>query len=164
MYFEMFPSMLYTLDNGVSAQVIQDILRRVQLSDELKSNGSFFDLYDVKDGETPEMVASRWYGNPQYHWIILLANEIIDPRFDWPMSQVNLIEYCKDKYTSSNIYLTHHYVDADGYEVNMNATGATPVSNFQYEDEINESKRRIKILKAEIVSELVSNFEVIVNR
>ena len=154
----------YTLDDGVSAQVVQDILRRVKFSDELKSNNAFFDQYDIKDGETPEMVALRFYRDPQYHWVVLLANDIVDPRFDWPMTQTNLVEYCKTKYGDSSLYSTHHYVNAAGYEVNSNDPEAASVSNFQYEDEINESKRRIKILKGEVVSEVVSNFETLINQ
>ena len=160
----MFPQMIYTLDDYQTGQVVPDIFRRIQLSDELKSNTAFFDLYDVQDGETPELVAFKFYRYPQYHWIVLLANEIIDPRYDWPLTQPNLIEYCKSKYGVNEIYSTHHYVDSNGRVVDSSQVGATSVSNFQYEDQLNEGKRRIKILKAEVVAELVSNFETIINQ
>lgn len=164
MYFSKFPAIFYTQDNNVSLQIIADITRRITLSKELKDNNAFYDLYDVKDGETPEIVSARMYGNAQYHWIILLANDTVDPRFDWPLSQVNLVEYCRSKYGDSQIYSTHHYIDTNGNEVNSNAPGATSVSNFQFEDSENEKKRRIKVLKSEIVSELVSNFENLINQ
>lgn len=160
----MFPSMLYTLDNGVSAQVVQDIFRRVTLSDELKSNNAFFDQYDIMEGETPEIVSQKFYRESQYHWIIMIANDIVDPRYDWPLTQPNLVDYCKSKYGSNNIYSTHHYEDAQGYEVNSDHPSATAISNFEYEDKNNESKRRIKILKGEVVSEIVSNFETLINQ
>ena len=159
MYFEMFPQIIYTQDDYATGQIVPDVLRRIRLSDELKSNNSFYDEYDVKDGETPEIVASYFYRNPQYHWIILVTNDIVYPRFDWPMTQPNLVEYCKSKYGTANIYSTHHFTNASGYEVNSTAVGAVPVSNFTFEDEQNEGKRRIKVLKPELISEIVSNFD-----
>ena len=164
MYFSMFPQMLYTLDDYSSGQLVTDITRRVKLSDELKNNTAFFDLYDVVDGETPEHIADKVYGDSQYHWVVLLTNEIIDPRYDWPLTQPDLVDYCKSKYGSANVYATHHYIDANGYTVNSTEAGATSVSNFTYEDGVNETKRRIKLLKPEVVSEVVSNFEELVNR
>jgi hypothetical protein len=118
MFFEKFPLLLYTVDDGKTLQAVPDILRRAVLSDELKNNSSYFDQYDIKDGETPEIVADYWYGNSNLHWLILIANDIVDPRFDWPMSYNNLIEYCKGKYGDNNVYAIHHYVNAQDYIVN----------------------------------------------
>ena len=164
MYFEAFPLMLYTLDDGSSAQVVPDIIRRTILSDELKDNNSLFDLYDITEGETPELVSYKMYRDSQYHWIILMTNDMVDPRFDWPLTQVNLVNYCKSKYGEANVYATHHYINSSGYEVNSTDVEATSVSNFAYEEGINENKRRIKILKPEVVSELVSNFDALIKR
>jgi len=118
MFFEKFPLFQYTLDDGASAQTLPDILRRIKISEELKKNNSFFDQYDIKDGETPEIVAQNWYGDSNLHWIILLSNDIIDPRFDWPMSYYNLVEFCKGKYGPANINKLHHYVNLNEYIVN----------------------------------------------
>jgi hypothetical protein len=111
MLFDKFPSILYTLDNGKSVQTVTDILRRVILSPEIRKNEAFYDQYDIKDGETPEMVANYFYNDPQLHWAILMANDIIDPRFEWPLSYYNLIQYCKGKYGEDQIYHTHHYIN-----------------------------------------------------
>ena len=83
-------------------------------------------------------------------------NEIIDPRYDWPLSTFNLIKYCQSKYT--NINGTHHYENTTGDWVNSTASGAVSVSNFQYEEKINESKRRIKILKPKYIDAVVKEF------
>lgn len=99
-YFEKFPRILYSLDNLASGQVVPDILRRIAAVDELKTNESYLDQYDIKDGETPEIIAEKIYGDPGLHWIILMINEIIDPRFDWPLTYDNLINNCIAKYGS----------------------------------------------------------------
>jgi hypothetical protein len=156
MYFQNFPYTYYSLNEGANVKVITNITLRAQVSDQIKANFVLFDEYDVKDGETPEIVADKFYNNSLYHWIILHVNDIIDPRFDWVMTTNNLVKFCEDKYT--NIYGTHHYENAEGYWVNSDASGATPISNFQYEDRLNEEKRRIKILKPIYVEAVVSDF------
>lgn len=109
MYFLKFPLTLYTLDNGQSIQTIQDIFKRVTLTYSTKTKRSSYNLYDVVDGETPEIVSHKFYNSTMYHWIILHANEILDPRFDWVMTQVDLIKYVKLKYGEENMYKIHHY-------------------------------------------------------
>ena len=93
MFFQKFPLLPYTLDNGTTFQLVPDILRRIKLSTEISQTGSFFDQYDVKDGETPDIVANYWYGDSNLHWVVLMSNDIIDPRFDWPLSYYNLVEF-----------------------------------------------------------------------
>ena len=190
MFFEKFPYLYYTLDDKNTYQIVPDILRRIKLSEELKNNNAFFDQYDIRDGETPEMLADKFYGSPMLHWVILLANDIIDPRFDWPLDYYNLVEFCKGKYGENSIYQLHHYADEAEYIVAgyrgldesstfllpipivLESSGSVqstlllqnhpsnliPVSNFSYEDAINEKKRRINILKPQVVSEFDSNF------
>jgi hypothetical protein len=117
MFFDKFPLLAYTLDDSRTIQTVPDILRRAVLSDELKNNSSYFDQYDIKDGETPEIVADYWYGDSNLHWVILIANDIIDPRFDWPMSYNNLVEFVKGKYGEQDLYSVHHYVNPQDYIV-----------------------------------------------
>jgi hypothetical protein len=154
-YFDQFPSMYYTFDN-VSATLVTNFLARVALSDELKSNVTLYSPYTIADGDTPEIVADKVYGDPQLHWVILLTNEIIDPRYDWCLSQYNLDAMCEAKY--ANMYGTHHYETTDGYIVDSNYPGAVSISNYQYEDRLNEAKRTIKILNPNLVAEFVKEF------
>ncbi len=226
MYFKSFPYTFYSLDNTTTVQVVTNITNRVALSDEVKQNLSLFDEYDIKDGETPELLADKVYGNPELHWLILHYNDIIDPRFDLPLSTNDLNKYVEGKYASVNGI--HHYEDANlnyangnvillssnafsnfsvddaitnntnigtGYitvkhsssnvivtvttggfisgdvikkatntSVTANITSTvvlsgTPITNLVYEDAVNESKRRIKILKASYVDAVVSDFK-----
>ena len=103
-YFEQFPITLYTLNDGVSVQVVQDIFRRVTLSSEVKDNLVLYETYHVSDGDTPEIVADLWYRDPGLNWVILVTNEILDPRFGWPMTWLQLERHIERKYPS-NLYL-----------------------------------------------------------
>ena len=226
MYFKSFPYTLYSLDDISTVQVVTNITNRVSLPDEVKNNLSLYDEYDIRDGDTPELVADRFYSNPELHWLILHYNEIIDPRFDWPLDTNNLNRQVASKY--ANVNGIHHYEDANGNYANGNVyllssndftefniddviinitntgtgyitqknsssnvrvtvtTGGfisgdrikniantsssanitstvllsgTPVTNYTYEDEVNESKRKIKILKNAYVDAIVSDFK-----
>ena len=156
MYFNKFNKLQYTLDNGKSFQIVTDILTRVAFRDDIVNNTALYDEYDVQDGQTPEILAAQYYGNSNYHWIILLTNQIIDPVLDWPMSQNQLTDYCEQKYT--NIYGTHHYENNDGIVVNSTEAFATPITNYDFEDRENEKKRRIKLIRKAVIAEVVSEF------
>jgi len=117
-FFENFPRIAYTLDDNESEQVIQDIFKRAILSKEFQDNNSYFETYEVLGGETPEQLSFRFYGTPSLHWLILLTNNIIDPRFEWPLSQDNLIKQTQKKYgTERDIFTTNRAVNAKGYQV-----------------------------------------------
>jgi len=152
MYFSKFPFLFYTLDDGKSYQLTTDIFRRTAFISNVIQNVAFYDEYDVQDGETPEIIADMVYGNSEYHWIIMMANDIVDPVLDWPMTYNQLVKYSEDKY--DNIQAIHHYEDENGYIVNS----GFPVSNIQYEESVNESKRRIKIVRKEIISDIIDEF------
>ena len=172
--------------------------RRVKLSEEIKRNAAFFDKYDVMDGETPEIIADKFYGDSNLHWLILLSNEIIDPRLDWVMDFNTLVSYVKGKYGENSADSVHHYTNAAGYRIGgyrgvredstitnplpiilESETGITssillenapaagdliPVTNLDYEDALNENKRRINILRPEVISEIDDYFTTLINQ
>jgi len=194
MYFGSFPLMLYTLDDRRSGQVVTDLARRAGYNKEFINNIAFYEFYDVKDGESPEIVSDIFYNTPLYHWVILHANNIIDPRYDWPMSQENLLRFCIRKYGGEpEIYKTKLYTNQKNYVVDSYSglqensprsdkeevfisfeDGSTllltdppftiySVSRLEYETAINEAKRKIKIPKSEVVSEIVNTFSKLIN-
>lgn len=156
MYFKNFPITYYSVEDGANVKVVTNITLRAVINDEVKNNYSLYDEYDVIDGETPEILADKFYRNSNYHWVILHLNEILDPRYDWPLTVKQLNTYVSDKY--DNPEAVHHYEDANGNWVNDDYPSATAISNYEYEDRLNESKRRIKILKPEFVNRIVNDF------
>lgn len=162
MYFSKFPKFLYTVDDGKSYQLSTDIFIRSGFIDNVINNNVFYEEIDVPEGDSPEILADKLYGNALYHWIILLANNIVDPVLDWPMTQNQLVEFVKQKY-SDDLYGVHHYEDEFGYTVNQSGI-AYPVSNYEYETRINDVKRRIKIPKKEALAQIVQEFEKTINQ
>jgi len=170
MYFKEFPLYQYDFDNkGQSAKLVTDILRRVALNAKVRANSLVFDNYDVKEGETPEIVADKYYGESQYHWVVLLVNDITG-WFDWPLDSVTYSKYLLDKY-GDNIDGVHHYeinqTSGDTtikLEVSSDTSGATIVTNREYEDRLQDEKRQIRLLDKAYLSFFVSEFRKIIKR
>lgn len=160
MYFENFPKFVYDFDIGGErkAIIISDITRNVRFRKEVLSNIELYDEYDVVDGETPEIISEKVYGTSQYHWIIMLVNERYDYINDFPMTYTALLKHVEDKYGVGNENEPHHYVNERGFIVNSDVEGATPVSNLQYEERLNESKRRIRVVSPRIIQKVIKQF------
>ena len=166
-YFDMFPNIYYSAKGDGKFTIMKDILSRVKLIANVKENILGFDYYDVKDGETPEMIAHRYYGDVNLHWTILVANDIVDYYEDWPMSVQRFEEFVKEKY--DNPGGIHHYeiTQTSGdtnvtIDVGMNTVeypSATAVSNYQYEDSLQEKKRQIRLISTRHIDDFVKEFE-----
>lgn len=101
-YFNYFPKTLYSANNTVGGlETVTNIIARVGFESTLKENSSGFYEYNVQDSDTPEIIAGKYYGNPERHWIVLLFNDIIDPQFDWPLKYDSLIKYVDKKYSAN---------------------------------------------------------------
>lgn len=89
-FFSKFPVIQLNQDNA--PKVIRDFFRRVVLSDRFRNNTVLMEDYIVLDGETPELVSNKFYESPYYHWVVLLVNNIINPREEWPIPENKVIE------------------------------------------------------------------------
>ena len=166
-YFQMFPDTLYDAKGNGNYTVMKDILTRVKLVASKKENILNFDYYNVQDGETPEMIAHKYYGDVNLHWTILVANDIVDYYNDWPMSVQKFEKFVFDKY--DNPQAIHHYEISQTsgqttttIDIGMNTTdypSATAISNYTYEDRLQEQKRQIRLISPDFISQFVSEFE-----
>ena len=173
-YFETFPKLYYDIAGDGNYKLITDILRRFKVRNKIQEDAVMFDRYEVKDGEKPEDVSMRFYGTPYHHWVILSMNNIKDRFYEWPLSQIDFQTYIAEKYTNPDGI--HHYeiTQSSGVsssidnshliEVNSDASGASSVSNREYEERLQDNKRLIKILRPEYLSEFVEEFKRIIQR
>jgi hypothetical protein len=102
-YFNNFPLTLYSLsaNNNINLDTVTNITARFAFEETLKENSSAFYPYEIKDTDTPEIIAAKYYNNPERHWIVLMFNDIIDPQYDWPLSYPNFIKYVSEKYAAN---------------------------------------------------------------
>ena len=167
MYFAQFPLNLYDSVGDESFKVVTHLLKRVAIRSKVKVNTLFFDTYDVKEGETPEMIADKLYDDPELHWIVLMVNDITDRYHQWPKNQNQFLSHINDKY--SNISGTHHYeisqtsgdttIKIDIGTDNTDHPTATLITNYEYEQERQDTSRKIRLLSPEYVSDFVEEFK-----
>lgn len=213
-YFNFFPKTLYSSNNAsIGLDTVTNITARFGFETTLKENSAAFYNYDIRDGDTPEIIASKYYDSPERHWIVLMFNDIFDPQFDWPLDDRNLITYIDTKYSANNYadtantsvkgitwalspshvqayYKVTTRTNTDGISVvekveldantYANTSSTTQVftlqdgsvitevvsketqSYYQYEVDVNESKRTIKLLKPEFVQAVEKEFKKVI--
>lgn len=213
-YFNYFPKTLYTSNNRTSGlDTVTNIISRFGFESSLKNNSAAFYKYDIQEGDTPEIIATKYYDNPERHWIVLMFNDIYDPQWDWPLQYKSFIDYVDKKYSapeyadtantsisglswamnvnnvqsyvkvitrtnSDNISIVEKLdVDANTY-ANVAVTTATYTlqdnsiitqkvtketkSYYDYEMELNEEKRSIKLLKPEFIPDVEKEFKKVI--
>jgi len=171
-YFERFPMMVYDVKNNGNFKLLPDIIRRVKQRNAIKSGQFIFDTYDVKNGEKPEDIAYKWFGDAQLHWVILMTNDVTDRYYQWPMNDAQFEEFIADKY--SNPDGIHHYeVTKDSgrttgqgpndyshlVEVNSDTDNAISISNRQYEERVQDNNRSIRLLNQRFLSDFLEEFD-----
>ena len=171
MYFSRFPLMAYDIKGTQIYKLVPDILRRVKLRANIRNGMFLFDNYDVKEGEKPEDIASKWFGDPQLHWVILMTNNITDRYYQWPLTQPQFHAHLEDKYGVGNIDSAHHYEidqtsgpstsrdNSHTIEVNSDADGATTITNREYEQREQDKLRQIRLLNKQYLNAFVEEFE-----
>lgn len=160
MYFENFQKIVYgfTIQGKYVQFALTDITENVRFKKQILADTSLFHYYTIQDGETPERIAEKLYGDPQLHWVIMLANDRIDYLNDFPRTQQQLYNYATRKY-GNNIYGVHHYVNAAGYIVSKEQVGAVSVSNIDYESQLNESKRQLRVISADYLQNILAQIK-----
>lgn len=84
---------------------------RIGLIKTFKSNLFQYFTYSLQDGETPEILADKIYGDVEAHWLVMLANDVVDPQYDWLLNYRDFTNYIISKYGSVATAKTqvHHY-------------------------------------------------------
>ena len=107
MYFNSFPVIPYDNEGNGNLKDVTNLLRRVAIRSKVSTNTAMFDTYDIKEGDTPEILADKFYDDPELHWVILLINNVTDRYHGWPMTTPQFQAYVNDKYTNPSGI--HHY-------------------------------------------------------
>ena len=176
MYFSKFPLTVYDIKGNKEYKLLPDILRRVKLRSSLSSSRFVFDKYNVKEGENPEDVAFKYYGDAQYHWVILITNNITDRFYQWPMTQPDFEDFLTDKYGAGSEDAVHHYElaqtsgatssidESHMLEVNSDTDNATSISNRQFEERIQNDLRQIRLLDERYLDSFTEEFFALIKK
>ncbi len=173
-YFSRFPLMAYRIKEGDPHKLMPQIIKRVKLRSNIKNGLLIFDKYDVKYGERPEDIATKLYGDPTLHWVVLMVNDVTDRYYQWPMTDPQFEEFLKDKYGAGNEDSAHHYEitqqsgrttsnGADDYshkvEVNSDEDNAETITNRAYERRLQDKYRQIRLLDPRYLQTFLQEFD-----
>jgi len=180
-YFRQFPDLDYpSLGNDRQSVYdynrVKNIFKRAVIRDDIYDSYVTFEKYSIQGDERPDNVAELIYGDPILDWVILITNNIINIREDWPMSDADLNNYLTEKYTDDQLSNVHHYetlliVDGSGRliqpegnwvdsdhsityldnGVRKTESRIKSVSFLQHEIALNDVKREINILKPQFL-------------
>ena len=177
MNFSKFEKGFYDLKGDGNDKVVSDLMTRVKVRSKVIDEASLYDKYDVPSGERPEDTAFKHFGSAQYHWVVLLTNNITDAYYGWPMSEQAFETFIREKYTNPDGI--HHYeitkssgkTTASGpndyshkIEVNSDATGAQSVSNREFEQGLQDEKRSINLLNPSYLPIFLDEFNDLVRK
>ena len=167
MYFQNFPLIPYDSVGNVQYKLVTNLLKRVALRAKVRTNTLLFDTYNEQEGQTPEMIADKLYGDPNLHWIVMYVNNITDRYHQWPMTTPQFLAFINDKYSDPDGL--HHYeitqtsgdttVTIDIGTDNTEHSGATTITNREFEEKRQDTLRAIRLLDPAYVDQFVEEFE-----
>jgi|TARA_B100000035_G_C20919970_1_gene518049 hypothetical protein len=188
-YFSVVPDFEYVSrlpDANISDYInVKNFFKRITLKQDIYQDLSFFTKYKIKGDDRPDNVAFQEYGRSDLDWIVLTSNNILNIQSEWPMPQFEFDKYLIEKYgTYDNLNNTHHHETTElknnddviivqkGLRVESNysityyensgmvtQSPVVEVTNYQYEEQLNDSKRNIFLLKDIYLNVIIDDFQ-----
>lgn len=97
---------------------VKNLFRRAKLREDLFNSTTAFTKYKIIGNERPEQVSQKFYNSPEYDWVVLVTNNIINIRQEWPVSNEEFNRYLERKYTQEELSAVDHYETLDFYDYN----------------------------------------------
>ena len=188
-YFSIVPDFEYVSrlpDANISDYInVKNFFKRITLKQDVYQDLSFFTKYKIRGDDRPDNVAFKEYGRSDLDWIVLTSNNILNIQSEWPMPQFEFDKYLIEKYgTYDNLNNTHHHETTElknnnnviivqkGLRVESNYSityyensgmvtqnPVVEVTNYQYEEQLNDSKRNIFLLKDIYLNVIIDDFQ-----
>ena len=168
---------------------VKNFFRRATLREDIFQSLTFFTKYSIEGDDRPDNVANKVYSNSDLDWVILLANNVTHIPTEWPMAQNDFDRFLLDKYDNYDTLYNgvHHHetievkdsneviIVREGLEVSSDFTQTyydyydaemktasnitRPVTNYQYEEKLENKKREIFVLKQEYLTVILDDIE-----
>lgn len=168
---------------------VKNLFKRITLRQDIYQDLSFFTKYKITGNDRPDNIASKVYGRSDLDWVVLTSNNIINIQDEWPMPQLEFDAYLLNKYdTYDNLNSSHHYETTElknsddviivqkglqvpstysityyfdsGIDSGMvTSYPVVEITNYQYEEKLNNDKRSIFLLKPRYLNVIIDDFE-----
>ena len=186
-YFTNFPDILlpsFTDNRNSSTDFVKskNLFKRAKIRDDIFRDAVAFEEFAIQGDDRPDNVAFKAYGDSNLDWVVLLSNNILNVRDEWPMSDTDLNRYLDNKYTQEHLNDVHHYetkeivhpstgalllseglvVDStfqfnyydQGNKTKLGTEVVGAVTNYQYEVNKNDAKRTIYLLRTNFLTQI----------
>ena len=183
-YFRPFPKINYDVKKNNSPLLLTDITKRYKIRDILQQKAAIYYNYTVRDGDRPDLIAFKYYGEETLDWLIFLCNNMMDPYYDWPLDYRKFTAYMKSLYGSVDVakstvfeyrkILNEQSTLIDGTVVpkrtvvidlntynSLSTSVREEIDAYQYYEELNDAKREIKLLDERFVPDIITEVEAI---
>ena len=168
---------------------VKNLFKKGKIREDIFQNLSFFEKYKIIGNDRPDNVAFEIYEDSKLDWVVLLSNNILNIQTEWPLPQTDFDRFVLDKYDDYDTLYNgiHHYeteevknsrgvtivpaglqVD-DSYSVSyydffikqQMTTGniSIPITNYEYEEKIEDNKRNIYLLKSTYIGIVLNDME-----
>jgi hypothetical protein len=168
---------------------VKNFFKRAKLREDIFQELAFFERYTIEGDDRPDNVAFKIYDDSTYDWVVLLSNNILNIQSEWPLPQRDFDRFLLDKYGDYDTLYNgiHHYeteevknsngvtiVPAglqvqDGYNVSyydylldqqiQTGNVSVPITNYEYEESLNNQKRQIYVLKPFYLNIVINDLE-----
>jgi hypothetical protein len=168
---------------------VKNLFKKGKIREDIFQNVAFFEKYKIVGDDRPDNVAFEVYDDSSLDWVILLSNNILNIQSEWPLPQTDFDRFVLDKYGDYNTLYNgvHHYETIEikntqgvtivpaGLQVDSSysvsyydfftdlqvTTGnlATPITNYEYEEKVENDKRNIFILKSRYLNIVFDDME-----
>ena len=168
---------------------VKNLFKKGKFREDIYQELTTFEKYQIQGDDRPDNVAFELYGDATLDWVVLMTNNILNIQTEWPMKQADFNEYLLEKYGSYDTLYTdiHHYEsnevkDSQGIVIYPKgvrvgaaqsvsyfdfykdlqidiANISRPITNYQYEEKLNDDKRNIFILKPKYLNVIFDDLE-----
>jgi hypothetical protein len=188
-YFSYLPNLQYgslLKDTSTSTDTVQvkNLFRRAKLREDYSAVATVFEKYTIEGNDRPDQVAEKFYGSSEFDWVVLLSNNIVDIRTEWPLAEYDLNILLNEKYTPQELVSIHHYetiewrdyknnlivpagkVVDENFTVTYTKGGALEtvspiksVSVFENELRLNDQKRNIELIREDLLPTVIKDMK-----
>lgn len=181
-YFKPFPTISYDLGYTGKSETVTNVMLRFKINEVLKQRPMNYYNYTIPEGDRPDNVAFSLYGDPKLSWLLLIVNNFYDPFYEWPLSYRDFISYLRSKYgkVETAQSTVHEYrkilnrqselfdgtivrkrtlvVDQTTYD-SLPTDEREVIYKYDYEDQLNESRRNILYPPDRLIPSIVSDVQ-----
>lgn len=168
---------------------VKNLFRKGEIRKDIFQNLSFFEKYKIVGDDRPDNVAYEIYEDSKLDWIVLMSNNVLNVQSEWPLPQTDFDRFVLDKYNDYDTLYNgiHHHETSEvknsqgvtivpaGLQVDSSysvsyydffigqqiSTGniSIPITNYEYEEIIENNKRNIFLLKKDYVGIILNDME-----